>query len=328
MISQKVINNELYPSHVRKILQKIVNDDYHLCLLGFSKTMKWLARIFSELEMNFDLFDWRDKFLNYDCCGHTVEPMQSIFHNKNPLIVICPDDINIIKNIIKILVKSELLHLPAIFEYEKDCNPSEYEIPYMQIIENARERSKSEVSNDRLFNLVQLIRETRNISGDIVEFGTFSGGTAAIIVEVLQHLDAKKNIWLFDTFSGFPECHLGVDFRWKDSFSNVSFAEVRDKFSDCSNVKVINGDIHQVISCVEFPISFAHVDIDSYETAELVTSKVWPLLNKGGIILFDDYGFFPNCLPLTVFVDDFVKQHPYAFSFFLPSKGFFIIKQD
>ena len=35
---------------------------------------------------------------------------------------------------------------------------------------------------------------------------------------------------------------------------------------------------------------------------------MWPKLSVGGIIVARDYGSFPNALPLTVYVDNFIKN--------------------
>lgn len=68
-------------------------------------------------------------------------------------------------------------------------------------------------------------------------------------------------------------------------------SEVKDKFSDCENIHIINSNILESVEMVDFPVSFVHIDVDTYEAAKATTEKVWPLLSNGGTILFDDYGF-------------------------------------
>jgi len=319
-----------FTNHVKNLLPKIVEkEDFFLCLLGFSETMKWLSRILSEADKKFALYDWRDKYYGYDCCSHNVQPYTTIISQQKPLIIICVEDIILIKESIKLLVYSDLKHIPVVLDYPKDYSPIEQEKPYIDIAKKAKKKAPFSMStNERLYNLMQLIIETKNVPGDIVEFGTYVGGTAAIIIETLNYFNINKKVFLFDTFGGIPKANLGIDSRWSGMFSNVSLAEVKDKFSEFKNVRIFPGDVFKTIENVNFPISFAHVDVDTYEAANIVTSKVWPYLNNNGIILFDDYGFLKNCLPLTVFVDEFIEQHPDVFKFFLPSKGLFLIKNN
>jgi O-methyltransferase len=49
------------------------------------------------------------------------------------------------------------------------------------------------------------------------------------------------------------------------------------------------------------------VDVDLYEPALDCCRFVWPRLNSGGVILFDDYGF-PACRGERTAVDEFFAE--------------------
>lgn len=272
------------------------------------------------------MHDWRESFYGYDCCFKTVEPLSRIIEYTEPIIVICFNDITLLKKTIKILIESKIYHIPAVFDVISPYTPIEQELPFSKINANARSRAISVNSSDRLFNLLQLVRETEEVPGDIVEFGSYGGGSGAIIVETLGQYNINKSVWLFDSYEGLPKPEIGVDYRWKTQFMDVSYAEVKASFSDSKNVKCIKGPFHKTIDKVSFPVSFAHIDNDTYGGAKIITEHLWPLLSPRGILLYDDYGFFPNCLPLTVFVDDFFESRKDCFKFHLPSNGYFVIK--
>jgi len=50
-------------------------------------------------------------------------------------------------------------------------------------------------------------------------------------------------------------------------------------------------------------VRLGHCDVDVYRSAKDVFDWVWPRLELGGMVVFDDYGF-PACPGVTKFVDE------------------------
>ena len=71
-----------------------------------------------------------------------------------------------------------------------------------------------------------------------------------------------------------------------------------------SNVKVLQGIFPDAtgaeISGRRFRL--CHIDVDVYESAAQTFDWVWPRMVNGGIVVFDDYGFY-SCGGVTRFVD-------------------------
>src|SRR3990167_8653772 len=61
---------------------------------------------------------------------------------------------------------------------------------------------------DEIENIRKFVRETKDVPGVIAEVGVFQGASAAIIRE-----ESKKELWLFDTFEGFPDSLSESDCR-------------------------------------------------------------------------------------------------------------------
>ena len=53
--------------------------------------------------------------------------------------------------------------------------------------------------------------------------------------------------------------------------------------------------------------SFVHIDLDLYESIKNTLSFIYPRLLKGGVLVFDDYGF-ASCPGAKKAVDEFVNQ--------------------
>ena len=93
------------------------------------------------------------------------------------------------------------------------------------------------------------------------------------------------------------------------------------------NVNVVKGNITETYDRVKNAISFGYLASDTLESGELLLNFMWPKLSPGGIICVCDYGSFPNAIPLTAYVDEFIKElGSEAFIFRTVVNGIFIMK--
>lgn len=336
IILKKLINKNAYtppmtqdyiPDVVKRLLSKIQTEDCpNIVLFGFSSNMKWLYRLLKEAGKNPLLCDWRPKYVGYDCGGEIVGIVDEFSEKKNCLLVLCVEKIDEMKEAMFYLFSKQLNKIPVIYDRSEYYNPYTQEEPYKSIVSKAQNRALSMISDDQLFDLIQYIRLTKDIPGDVVEFGSLYGGSGAIIAEALN-VYGKKPLWLFDSFCGIPPSRYGLDYRWNNAFSDNSYSEVREAFQDLDNVKVIAGNIMSTHTMVENNISFGYLASDTLESGEVLLNFMWPKLSPGGIIAVCDYGSFPNCIPLTMYTDFFLKDKPDAFIFYPSKLGIFIMKK-
>ena len=93
------------------------------------------------------------------------------------------------------------------------------------------------------------------------------GGSGAVIAENCKLLWKKmfgSLILLKDT-----KIKIWFDFHWNDSFSDNSYAEVRDAFFDLKNVTVVKGNISEIYKKFSNNISFViwpviHMNLENY----------------------------------------------------------------
>jgi hypothetical protein len=303
-----VVLEDYYPKVALRLLNRILKiKPKKVVLLGFSDNMKWLLRLLQENGVTPLLTDWREKFLNYDCGDHKIISVTELDDDSDALLVVCVEEINELKNGINFIFNMAKHKIRVIYDRTDSNLPFRQEEPFKGISDRARKRAISMISDAQLFDLIQYVSQTKNIQGDVVEYGSLYGGSGAVIAEAVKHF-GEKPVWLFDTFSGIPESRYGLDFHWNGSFSDNSFAAVKDAFSDMNNVKVIKGNICETYDQVTNPISFGYLASDTLESGEILINFMWSKLSPGGIICVCDYGSFPNAIPLTVYLDQFTKK--------------------
>jgi cephalosporin hydroxylase len=180
---------------------------------------------------------------------------------------------------------------------------------------------------------VELFKQTLEIPGDIAELGVFRGGglmTWANLLEAYAIGDRTKVVYGFDNWRGFTELDPNdgkpVDSVQKSvgGFSPEAFLEEledaiaifdADRFIPWKpRVKLIKGDIEKTVgrfieenSGIRF--SFIHFDCDLYQPTKAALEAFWPVLSKGGIMIFDEYSI-PDWPGETKAVDEFFADKP------------------
>jgi hypothetical protein len=147
---------------------------------------------------------------------------------------------------------------------------------------------------DIMLSAVSYSLKISNESSIFVECGTGKGYMAAAICDYFKNVNNFPNFFLIDSF--MP--HI-PDIEGNQDSGNVSFvysdgdSEVRTYFEKFEQVKVMKGYIPKILENLpnENEISFLHLDLNSAiaekEALEYLSSRI----QKGGIILFDDYGY-------------------------------------
>lgn len=167
----------------------------------------------------------------------------------------------------------------------------------------------------------ELFKMSRNVAGEIVECGVFKGASLvrfAMFRKLFESAFEKKIIG-FDSFAEFPQTNFEEDKKLRDhivkeageqSISTDQLMEVL-KNKGCENsVELIAGDITVTIpeyikNNPDIRISLLNLDTDIYEPSVTILENFYPKLEKGGILILDDYNVFPG---ETKAVDDYFKE--------------------
>lgn len=139
------------------------------------------------------------------------------------------------------------------------------------------------------------------VSGSVVECGFGAGFSAIGIINTLAELNIFTNVWLFDSFDGFPKpseedfptnLDLYKGWKWRD-WSNLedSVLFIQDQTDyPPNNIRFIEGYFQDTIPKMYdgSPISILHLDCDLYESY-VSGFKLYEYLEPGGVIMIDEY---------------------------------------
>lgn len=164
---------------------------------------------------------------------------------------------------------------------------------------------------DRHFNLYYLAKIAKNVDGDTAECGVRHGFSSFLILNSLSQ--PNKIHHLFDSFEGLSQptlCDINLDapIQWKKGDLSVSLEEVRNKITTYNNVIFYKGWIPERFSDVdELNFSLVHIDVDLYQPTRDSLNFFYPRMNKGGIIICDDYGS-TSCPGAKIACDEFIAD--------------------
>jgi len=153
--------------------------------------------------------------------------------------------------------------------------------------------------------------EKNKIPGDLVECGVARGGSAAMMALTLN--DRSRKLWLFDTFEGLPApSKENPDHPIASLYTGTcrgSLDEVRSSFQRLGiedKAILVPGLFQETLPrCGIESIAILHVDGDWYESVMATLENLYDRVSKGGIIQFDDYGFWAGARRA---VDEFMKR--------------------
>lgn len=148
------------------------------------------------------------------------------------------------------------------------------------------------VSPDRCYILFALARYTSHLYGDVAECGVYRGGTALMLAHLLASSSATKNLFLFDSFEGLPAPTAADTHYKRGQFSNTSLEAVAGLLSEFKFVQIRKGWIPETFKGLEDSrFALVHIDVDLYQSARDCCSFFYPRMVRGGVMLFDEYGF-------------------------------------
>jgi O-methyltransferase len=164
------------------------------------------------------------------------------------------------------------------------------------------------VDKTRCYMLYQCAKQAAGLSGDIAEVGVYRGGTARLLCKAIE--TTGKATHLFDTFAGMPVVRPDKDIHREGDFNDTSIERARSYLSDCRNVHFYQGIFPQTAAPVaQKSFACVHIDVDIYQSIVDCCTFFYPRMTRGGIMIFDDYGFI-SCPGVKQAVDAFFKNQP------------------
>jgi O-methyltransferase len=165
------------------------------------------------------------------------------------------------------------------------------------------------MNTDRRWMLYQLMRLVRDVSGDSAECGVFNGAGSYIICKVTQEDRLHhRTHHLFDSFEGLSRPSEFDGKHWREGDLSCPMKTVTENLSEFNNISIHKGWIPQCFSEVEHKsFCFVHIDVDLYQPTLDSIEFFYPRMNKGGLILCDDYGF-TTCPGAKKAINEFLQD--------------------
>jgi O-methyltransferase len=174
-------------------------------------------------------------------------------------------------------------------------------------------RDHTLVTEDRCYMIHKFARYCTNIEGDFAECGVYKGGTAFLLALSMTYNSCHdRNLYLFDTFAGMPAfANEDPSGHKEGSFGGVSLDAVTSYLQKFSFVVFQPGIFPETFDLVkERKFAFVHIDVDLYQSAMDCCSFFYSRMSKGGVMIFDDYGFPQYKLAERRAVDEFFEDKP------------------
>lgn len=183
---------------------------------------------------------------------------------------------------------------------------------------------------EELFQHLVKYLATAGLKGDYVETGVHNGASAVAVGRAMRCLNLLKNgarLWLYDSWEGFPQTNAAADGAWALGVAGGAAGKNWGAPGGRapSNLEIVQQGLTNVgvdlRSSVVFRkgwfnetfamakprrITFLHVDGDLYRSVKDTLVAFYDLVVPGGVILFDDFGWFEGCR--AAFYEFFVEE--------------------
>ena len=124
-----------------------------------------------------------------------------------------------------------------------------------------------------------------------LEFGVFKGDSLALFAKNLKKIEAQ--IHGFDSFKGLKDEWMTEEYNPTGTFNLKGKKPKTEK-----NATLIDGwveeTLEEFLSINKKKIAFVHFDLDTYESTSFALKRIKNILQRGTIILFDEFYGFPN----------------------------------
>jgi O-methyltransferase len=160
--------------------------------------------------------------------------------------------------------------------------------------------SATQVDVARCYELWTLLPQTGHLPGAVLEVGVWRGGTGALLAERARmsagSSGTHSTVYLADTFRGVVKAGPKDDYYKGGEHADASREMVESLLGrfNLDNWRLLEGIFPDETAeyVTDDMIRFCHIDVDVYQSAKDTLDWVWPRLPVGGIVVYDDYGFY------------------------------------
>jgi O-methyltransferase len=174
----------------------------------------------------------------------------------------------------------------------------------VRLIRRVRRERRWLVTANEAYLVYTLAKAQSKQEGHMAEVGTYQGGTAGMICEA----KGDRSLHVFDTFDGLPASIEQDGNVHRPKQYACSLESVRGYLAKYADVVYYKGCFPETAGPIEgLRFSFAHFDVDLYESTRACLEFFYPRMISGGIMLSHDYSILSGVR--TAF-DEFLRDKP------------------
>lgn len=233
-----------------------------------------------------------------------------------------------IKKLIQNVLKKAGYEIRLVGEHRyNEIIPNELEEEFIELYKKVKPYTMTTV--ERLYSAYKATKYVidNNLPGAIVECGVWRGGsTMMMALTLIKNKSTDREIYLYDTYEGMPEPDdIDKDIRgddaegtWKknemDTHNEWCYSSIDEVKSNLFSTGYPKEKLHFVKGKVEETIpgtlpgsiSLLRLDTDWYESTLHEMIHLYPLLEKNGVLIIDDYGHWQGA---RAAVDKYFKEN-------------------
>lgn len=203
------------------------------------------------------------------------------------------------------------------------------DIPAWQVAIVQRVRPFTMTGVERILATIGAIEyiERHAVPGAIVECGVWKGGQMMAAALTLRHLQANRQILLFDTFEGMTEPEeidrdlegnaarpvfdkaslQKVGARWCEARVDEVRRNVESTGYPVELVQYVVGPVEETLpDASPESIAYLRLDTDWYASTVHELNHLFPLVSRLGVVTIDDYGHWEGARKAT---DEYLSAH-------------------
>lgn len=191
-----------------------------------------------------------------------------------------------------------------------DPAPTDNDAKFLRLIEEIRPFSMA--TKHRMAAMIDAVRYVAlaKIPGVILECGVWRGANMMLAARTLSSLgNTDRELYLYDTFEGMPpptvedrdyngisaETQLSTQKKGTGVWCEASIEDVQANMSftgyPSDRIHYVQGMVENTIPAnMPDKIALLRLDTDWYASTKHELEHLYPLLEKGGVLLIDDYG--------------------------------------
>jgi O-methyltransferase len=144
--------------------------------------------------------------------------------------------------------------------------------------------------------ILNMVRATADIDGDLVELGCYTGDTSIAIAKLLHQANSHKQLYLYDSFAGLPDKSqadqsvAGDNFQAGTLLASKSALVQRFRHANLPLPHIKKAWFSELATTdLPIQISLAFLDGDYYESIRDSLRLVTPLMTAGSKLIIHDY---------------------------------------